>query len=164
MTGEEYLELGLAYMREKNWDSALNTLLESQKRFSDLPEENVPPVLFSALGLCYAMARNNILSGLTYCQRAISMDHFEPGFYQNLGMIYLKTGDKKKALAVFQKGLKLNPEHSGIWSQISQLGFRKRPFLSFLPRQHFINKYLGMWFLSTDVKRPASRRSSRRSN
>ena len=60
MTGEEYLELGLAYMREKNWDSALNTLLESQKRFSDLPEENVPPVLFSALGLCYAMAQDGV--------------------------------------------------------------------------------------------------------
>lgn len=161
MTGEEYLELGLAYMREKNWDSALNTLLESQKRFSDLPEENVPPMLFSALGLCYAMARNNIMSGLTYCQRAISMDEFQPHFYYNLGLIYLKTGDKKKAIAAFRKGLKLNPEHSGIWSQISQLGFRKRPVLSFLPRQHFLNKYLGMWFMNAGTtRRPAYRRSN----
>ncbi|MDC4223818.1 MAG: tetratricopeptide repeat protein [Candidatus Manganitrophus sp.] len=160
MTGEEYLELGLAYMREKNWDSALNTLLESQKRFSDLPEENVPPVLFSALGVCYAMARNNIMSGLTYCQRAISMDQFQPNFYYNLGLIYLKTGDKKKALSIFRKGLKLNPEHSGIWSQISQLGFRKRPVLSFLPRQHFLNKYLGMWLMNAPVRRPSYRRSN----
>lgn len=160
MTGEEYLELGLAYVREKNWDSALNTLLESQKRFSDRPEENVPPVLFSALGLSFAMARNNIMSGITYCQRAISMDEFQAGFYYNLGLIYLKTGDKKKALAIFRKGLKLNPEHSGIWSQISQMGFRKRPFLSFLSRQHFLNKYLGMWFMNTGARRPAYRRSN----
>jgi tetratricopeptide (TPR) repeat protein len=160
MTGEEYLELGLAYMREKNWDSALNTLLESQKRFSGLPEENVPPVLFSALGLCYAMARNNIMSGLTYCQRALSLDAFQPIFYYNLGLIYLKTGDKKKAIAVFRKGLKLNPEHSGIWSQISQLGFRKRPVLSFLPRQHFLNKYLGMWLINTGARRAVYRRSN----
>jgi len=160
MTGEEYLELGLAYIREKNWDSALNTLLESQKRFSDLPEEKVPPMLFSALGLCYTMARNNIMSGITYCQRAISLDQFEPDFYYNLGLIYLKTDDKKKAIAAFRKGLKLNPEHSGIWSQISQLGFRKRPLLSFLPRQHFLNKYLGMWLMNPGERRTAYRRSN----
>ena len=160
MTGEEYLELGLAYIREKNWESALNNLLESQKRFSDRPEEDVPPLLFSALGLCYVMARNNIQSGLNYCQRAISMDQFQPSFYYNLGLLYLKTGEKKKAIAAFRKGLKLNPEHSGIWSQISHLGFRKRPLLSFLPRQHFLNKYLGMWFVNTKTRRPAYRRSN----
>jgi tetratricopeptide (TPR) repeat protein len=159
MTGEEYLELGLAYMREKNWNSALNTLLESQKRFSGVPEENVPPMLFSALGLCYAMARDNLMSGLTYCQRAISMDPSQPNFYYNLGLIYLKAGDKKKAIAAFRKGLKLNPEHSGIWSQISQLGLRKQPVLSFLPRQHFLNKYLGLWFMNAAARRPAYRRS-----
>lgn len=160
MTGEEYLELGLAYIREKNWESALSTLLESQKRFSDYEEENIPPLFFSALGLCYAMARNNIMSGLSYCQRAISMDQFQPSFYYNLGLIYLKTGDKKKAITVFRKGLKLNPEHSGIWSQITQMGSRKRPVLSFLPRQHFLNKYLGMWFIKTSVVKPAYRRSN----
>lgn len=160
MTGEEYLELGLAYLREKNWESALKTLLESQKRFSDLPEENVPPVLFSALGLSYAMARNNIMSGLSYCERAISMDEFQPSFYYNLGLIYLKTRDKKKALSAFRKGLKLSPEHSGIWSQISQMGLRKRPVLSFLPRRHFLNKYLGMWFMNARARRPSYRRSN----
>lgn len=160
MTGKEYLELGLAYMREKNWESALTTLLESQKRFSDLPEEEVPPVLFSSLGLCYAMARNNLMSGLSYCQRAIALDEFQPNFYHNLGLIYLKAGDKKKALAIFRKGLKLKPEHSGIWSQISQMGLRKPPVLSFLPRQHFLNKFLGMWFMKPTPSRPAYRRSN----
>jgi len=160
MTGEEYLELGLAYIREKNWESALSNLLESQKRFSDLPEENVPPRLFSALGLCYVMAKNNIMSGLTYCQRAISLDQYEPSFYYNLGLIYLKMGDKKKAIAAFRRGLKLNPEHSGIWSQISQMGLRKPPVFSFLPRQHFLNKLAGMWLMKPKVAKPVYRRSN----
>ncbi len=162
MTGAEYLELGLAYMREKNWEAALNNLLESQKRFPNhLAEgEEVPPLLFSALGLCYAMARNNLTNALAYCQRAISIDEYQPGFYYNLGLVYLKTGDKKKALSAFRKGLKLNPEHSGIWSQISQLGLRKRPVLSFLPRQHFLNRCLGMWFIHKGVRRPSYRRSN----
>lgn len=145
MTGEEYLELGQAYIRERNWESALNALLESQKLFETIPAESVPPALFSLLGLSYAMARNKIESGLTYCQRALEEDGYQPDFYYHLGLVYLKAGEKQKAISAFRKGLKIDPNHSGIWFRIAQLGFRKRPILPFLPRQHFLNKYIGMW-------------------
>ncbi|MFY9270227.1 MAG: tetratricopeptide repeat protein [Candidatus Manganitrophaceae bacterium] len=148
MTGEEYLELGLAYIREKNWESALNTLLESQNRFSNRAEEELPPLLLSSLGLVYAMARNNVSNGLAYCQKALSVNALHPDVHYHLGLVYLKIGDKKKALSAFQKALRLSPRHTGVSSQLTQLGVRKKPVISFLPRNHFLNKYIGIWFIN----------------
>ncbi|MBI3805054.1 MAG: tetratricopeptide repeat protein [Nitrospirae bacterium] len=159
MTAEEYLELGHAYVQEKNWEPALNALLESQKYFKELEEDATPPLLLSLLGLSQAMARNNIEVGVSYCQRAIAEDSLQEDFYHHLGLVYLKAGDKKKAITVFKKGLRLSPNHSGIWSRIAQLGLRKRPLLPFLPRQHFLNRFIGMWLAGPGEKpRTAARR------
>ena len=150
MTAEEYRQLGFAYMKEKNWNAALTALRESEKRFlqqsarsEERPDASVPPQLLSALGLCIAMAENKIQDGVQYCQRAINSEAFEAQFYYHLGMVYLKAPNKRKALSSFYNGLKMNPNHPRIRKKLYEMGVRKLPLLSFLPRNHFLNKFFG---------------------
>ncbi|HZR45646.1 MAG TPA: hypothetical protein VFA47_02990 [Candidatus Manganitrophaceae bacterium] len=148
MTAEEYRELGFAYVKEKNWTAALKALRESEKRFleqsaAEQSTGSVPPQVLSALGLCMAMAENRIQEGVQYCQRAINDQAHEAQFYYHLGLVYLKAPNKKKALNSFYNGLKLNPSHARIRKQLHEMGVRKLPILSFLPRDHFLNKFFG---------------------
>lgn len=147
MTAEEYRELGFAYLKEKNWNAALKALRESEKRFLERSTEQtadaVPPQVLSALGLCMAMAENRIQDGVLYCQRAINDEAYEAQFYYYLGLVYLKAPNKKKALNSFYNGLKVNPSHTRIKKQLHEMGIRKMPLLSFLPRDHFLNKFFG---------------------
>ena len=147
MTAEEYLELGLAYIKEKNWEAALNSLRESAKRFS--PPAAPPPILFSALGLALAMEENKVQEGLNQCRRALEKAPGQPEIYYHFGMVYLKAGKKEKAYSVFKGGLKINPDHAGMRSHLRKMGIRKKPILSFLPREHAINRFFGRWFVET---------------
>ncbi len=63
--------------------------------------------------------------------------------YLNLGRVYLRAGLKTKAIETFRKGLEVdkNPE---IMAELQVLGIRKKPIFPFLPRSHFLNKYLGL--------------------
>lgn len=143
MTPEEYFELGLAYIKEKNWNAALKTLLESRKRLGDRPSDIIPARLLSAIGLCLAMAENKIQDGLNYCQRARVMEPYRAELHCYLGMVYLKAGKKGKAYTAFQEGLRVDPAHKGILSQLDQMGVRKKPALPFLSRGHFLNRMFG---------------------
>ncbi len=145
MTAGEYLELGLAYVKEKNWEAALNSLRESHKRFSD--PSTIPPILFSALGLAIAMEENKVQEGLSQCRRALEKAPGQAEIYYHFGMVYLKAGKKGNAYSIFQGGLKINPDHSGMQTLMRRMGIRKKPILSFLPREHVINRFLGTWFV-----------------
>jgi tetratricopeptide (TPR) repeat protein len=161
MTAEEYRELGFAYLKEKNWGSALQALRESEKRFLEqsTTEQSagaVPPQVLSALGLCLAMAENRIQDGVQYCQRAINDQAHEAQYHYHLGMVYLKAPNKKKALNSFYHGLKVNPGHPRIKKQLHEMGVRKLPVLSFLPRDHFLNKFFGQ-LVRSKAKQSVSR-------
>lgn len=156
MTAEEYRELGFAYIKEKNWNAALKALRESEKRFlersagsAEQADSPVPPQVLSALGLCIALAENRIQDGVQYCQRAINDEAHEAQFYYHLGIVYLKAPNKKKALSSFYHGLKVNPGHARIKKQLHEMGVRKGPVLSFLPRNHFLNKFIGQMIRSS---------------
>lgn len=149
MTAEEYLELGLAYVKEKNWDAALNSLRESQKKFADRPPEEIPVILFSATGLALAMAENKTQEGLNYCRRALEKAPRQTELYYHMGLVYLKGGKKGKAYTSLQGGLDINPDHAGILALLRKMGVRKKPILPFLPREHAINRFLGTWFVES---------------
>jgi tetratricopeptide (TPR) repeat protein len=145
MTAEEYLELGLAYIKEKNWEAALSSLRESHNKFP--ASEAIPPVLFSALGLAIAMEENKVQEGLNQCRRALEKAPRQAEIYYHFGMVYLKAGKKGKAYSAFRGGLKISPDHAEMLTLIRRMGVRKKPILSFLPREHFINRFLGTWFV-----------------
>lgn len=143
MTHEEYLELGLAYIKKREWQAASDILTECEKKHradSTLPP---PAQLLSALGVSLAMAENKVISGLDYCESAVKQEVFRPELHYHLGLVHLKNGNKRDAIAAFYRGLKFNPSHPDIIAKLYQLGIRKRRAIGLLPRKNLLNKVIG---------------------
>lgn len=142
MTCEEYLELGLIYTRERAWSKAISCFSRAEEGFKGQKKAN-PPALDSYTGLAIAMAGGDLSKAILRCKKGIDGDCYQPDFYLNLGKVYLKAQDKEQAIQVFRFGLQLDEEHQGLNREIKKLGVRREPPLTFLPRDHFLNKYFG---------------------
>ncbi len=143
MTNDEYLELGLAYIKKKQWDAALNVLRMCEKGHGTPPVDALPPQLLSALGLCLAMAENKILTGLDYCEKAVQQESFRAEHHYHLGLVHLRDKNKKSAIRAFYKGLKFDRSHVETIKILQQLGIRKRRSIRFLRRENALNKFMG---------------------
>ncbi len=53
-------------------------------------------------------------------REAITLEPYNPEYYVNLGMIYMKGGSKKKARNQFEKALKFDPENEKAKKGIKQ--------------------------------------------
>ena len=101
------------------------------------------PAWLSYLGFCIAKERGQVRKGSAHCDAALKVEPDNPVHYLNLAKVQLIAGKKPEALDTLRKGM----GHGGtpeIAALLAQLGKRKPPVLSFLPRDHFLNKYLGM--------------------
>ncbi len=143
MTQDEYLELGLAYIKKKQWQSALEILSEAEKRHKAATVAPLPPLMLSALGVSLAMAENKVISGLALCESAVKQESFRAQLHYHLGLVHLKNGNKRDAIAAFYRGLKFNASHPETIAKLYQLGIRKRRSIGLLPRENFLNKIIG---------------------
>jgi predicted Zn-dependent protease len=101
------------------------------------------PRWYSYLGYCVAKERGQFLRGVELCQSALAQEPENPVHYLNLGNVHLVTGNKNEALRVFREGM----AHGGdaqLLRKLNELGMRKPPVLSFLPRDHLLNRCLGL--------------------
>lgn len=98
---------------------------------------------YSYLGLCVARERGQQRRGVELCQDALAAEPDNPDHFLNLGRIYLLMGDRATALRVLREGMaKGGGEQLG--RVLNSLGERRPPVLSFFPRQHPLNRYLGL--------------------
>jgi tetratricopeptide (TPR) repeat protein len=132
---EKEFSRGLKAMQEGNSIAAL-TFFEKAAGLV------TTPVYSSYLGFCIAKERGQVQKGSQLCREAMGKEPENPLHYLNLGKIYLTMGNKQEAIRIFRDGLArgLNQEISGL---LNEVGTRKQPVFSFLPRNHPINKYLG---------------------
>jgi tetratricopeptide (TPR) repeat protein len=142
MTCEEYLELGLIYVREAAWSSAIASLTKARDCYKEKVRA-VPAELDSYLGLAVSMNGGDLKEAIKRCRAALDHDSYQPDFYFNLGRVYARAKDKEKAVQAFNLGLQLDEQHKGMKREMKKLGIREDPALTFLPRGHILNKYLG---------------------
>jgi tetratricopeptide (TPR) repeat protein len=140
MKADEIFRKGLALLREENTLSALAC-------FEKAYETEKTPRVQSYLGLCISVERGQIREAIRLCEDAIARDSDSPSHYLNLGKVYLNAGRRADALEILRsgtdKGLSFG-ENAEIRLLLEQLGARKKPLFSFLPRGHFLNKYAGL--------------------
>lgn len=105
----------------------------------------------SYYGLCIALSREDYDSALRLCERAVKMDSNNPVNRVNLGKVYKLQGENSTAYDIFLKAWKLDKSHPCAATELSRMGVRRPPVLSFLPRSHWLNKRLGM--LRTKIRR-----------
>ncbi|MFZ5876159.1 MAG: hypothetical protein ACOYXU_07085 [Nitrospirota bacterium] len=144
MRPEEYLELGMLYTREGRFEDAHRTLKLAAKQYGEHNIQRIPSPLLSYYGLCLVALRKDPERGLRYCKRAVNAAVARPDFYLNLGKAYLFLKRKSDAIAAFQHGLEIADDPRLI-AALNRLGTRKLPMIPFLPRRHFLNRYLGLW-------------------
>lgn len=101
------------------------------------------PKIMSWLGYTSALVENKVASGVQLCKKAIDSDIPDAMFYRNIGKLYLMQKNKRAAIGAFSKGLQIDKGNRYILKEWKVLGFRRTPFLKFLPREHGLNKFFG---------------------
>ncbi|HDH01114.1 MAG TPA: hypothetical protein ENG80_04830 [Nitrospirae bacterium] len=94
-------------------------------------------------GVCIAYERGAVKEAISLCRKTLKEEPQKTYNHLNLGRVYLRCGLRLKATEIFREGLKIekNPE---IIAELQTLGLRKKPVIPSLPRDHFLNKYLGL--------------------
>ena len=98
---------------------------------------------YSYLGYCIAKERGQVKKGIDLCNEALEQEPANPAHFLNLAKVNLVAGQKKEALNVLRQGMSVGGS-PGISALLDQIGTRKPPVFSFLPRRHFVNKVLGL--------------------
>jgi hypothetical protein len=149
---EDQIQLGILYAKEGNFREGFPLLKSAMEKFSGKKPHEIPPALLSYYGLCNALLYNDVKGGLEYCQAALKREFFQPDLYWNLGRVFLKAHRKADAVDAFYKGLNHDDGHKGILGELKKLGIRKNPSIRFLPRGHFLNRFLGQIRSKKSVK------------
>ena len=100
------------------------------------------PGIKSKLAYCIAKERRQNKQALALCLEALHAEPNNPDHYYQLSRIHMLAGNKQQALKALRKGLKFK-RHQPIIDELNRLGFRKEPFFTSLPREHFLNRSLG---------------------
>jgi tetratricopeptide (TPR) repeat protein len=97
----------------------------------------------SYYGLSVARSRGVSQDAIRACRAAAQKDFFNPDLQLNLGRVYLLAGRVTPALAAFERGLKLCPDHPALRAEIDRVDRRRNPVVRSLPRSHPLNCLLG---------------------
>jgi tetratricopeptide (TPR) repeat protein len=100
----------------------------------------------SFYGLGLALVERRFDRALELCRSAAKEEFFNPELYHNLARVHLAFGFKAEAIRYLRRGLMIDPGNAAMLAQLNDLGLRRRPVLSFLPRRHPINRLLGRFF------------------
>jgi predicted Zn-dependent protease len=136
-SSQRTFRLGLDYLRHNHLPEAANAF---RCLFKEAPEN---PLYMSYYGLILALFERNYQDGINFCRAAILLAVCESELYVNLSRVYSKAGQRKKALEALVEGLKYAANKTQLLGEMKRLGYRRRPVLPFLPRDHFLNKSLG---------------------
>lgn len=101
------------------------------------------PIAMSYYALCLAYVEGNYERAISLSLMAAEKEFYNPDIYLNLGRIFMLNGQKAVAIKAFKKGLRLDDAHQGLLNEVTRLGIRRRPVISFLPRENPVNRFLG---------------------
>ena len=101
------------------------------------------PYYISFLGLSIARAEQKWDYASELCESAVQLKRKEIKFHLNLAQVYALAGLRDKALHTLENASKLFGDDARLKRARSKLGNRRAPLLSFLGRNHFLNRELG---------------------
>jgi hypothetical protein len=133
----ELLESGCSLYEGGNAEAALIPLREAFER-----ERNNARVR-SYYGLCLGLVERRFEESVELCQSAAQQEFFNPDLYLNLARLHLGFGFKVEGVRYLRRGLMIDPGNLAILDMLQDLGDRRSPVLTFLPRKHPVNRWLG---------------------
>lgn len=115
----------------------------------------------SYYGLCLAFATDRLPEARDLCEAAVEAAPGDADLYLNLGRVCERQEDREHAFRTYVRGLRLHPRHPGLVEALRRLGFRRRPVIGFLPRDHAVNRVLGS-LRAAVLRRKKTRGAARR--
>ena len=103
----------------------------------------LPALVYSYLGYGIALRQQRLSEGLKLCQHAVKMEFYQAENFLNLARTLVLGGHRRAAVRALADGLKVEPDNEQLLKLQHEIGFRKRPVLSFLSRSNPINSLLG---------------------
>ena len=132
---------GIELCRGGQWQDGLYWLslaAEAEAKTSELPG-----LLFSYLGYAIAREQGRLEEGIRVAKLGVQVDMHQPEGYHLLAETHLIAGDRRSAIGVIEDGLLVDASNPELTDLKARLGNRRRPVLRFLPRRHFLNRWLG---------------------
>src|SRR5580692_4247005 len=129
---------GLTFLR----DNYANRAFEHIKRAADMEKNN--PYYMSYLGVALARTQQKWADAERLCDTAVRMKRNQAQLYLNLAEVYMASGRKDEAVEALQSGLKFARRDVRLTIAMNRLVERRPPVLTFLTRQHPINRQLGI--------------------
>jgi len=140
---EEQFSKGMAYLSNNELEKAVKAFESAYNE----DKENAKYMSF--YGMCSALRWGEIGFGIDLCTKAVKKEFYVPEHYINLARVYMRAGNKKGAIIVLKKGLRIDPENDVIHEELVKLGVRKRPIIPFLNRSNPVNRFLGAFIRKT---------------
>jgi Tfp pilus assembly protein PilF len=135
---EEVIRTAIRYFHKGNY-ARCAILLEDMEA-----TERDDPRVEAFLGASRALASGRLRPGMEACVRALKRAFYIPDIYCALGLLLIRGGNRAKAHAVYQRGLRIDPNHPVLNARVQEMGVRRRPLLRFLSRSHPANRLVGM--------------------
>src|ERR1700744_3627790 len=129
---------GLALLRDNFADKALTHM----QKAAQLEKNN--PYYMSYLGVVLARSEEKWAEAEKLCDNAVRLKRNQAQLYLNLAEVYATAGRKDDAVETLQAGLKYARRDVRLSIAMNRLTRRREPVLSFLNRQHPVNRQLGM--------------------
>ena len=128
---------GLANLRDGQSFEALAAFRQA----ASMEPQN--PYFLSYYGLALGQASRNWEEAEALCLAALRKRRQIPQLYLNLAELYRCRGRVADAVETLHDGLRYTGRDSRLVDAMSYFGYRRPPVLSFLNRNHPLNRYLG---------------------
>lgn len=102
-----------------------------------------PGVFYSYLGVCIGRVEGRKREAVELCRYGVELDSTDPECRLNLARAYLLNQLRRPAVKQLYAGLRISPTHPRLLALRNEIGHRRRPFISFLSRDFFLNQWIG---------------------
>jgi len=136
-SAEEHFTEGQSELARERVDAALDHFRSAHRL------DPTSPRYRSYFGLALGLAERRFDRALELCRSAAKEEFFNPALYHNLARLHLAFGFKSEGIRYLRRGLMIDPQNEPILKEMKGLGVRRKPVLSFLRRDHLVNRWFG---------------------
>ena len=136
-SAEEHFREGQSELARDRIDAALDHFRAAHRL------DPTSPRFRSYFGLCLGLGERRFDRALELCRSAAKEEFFNPALYHNLARLHLAFGFKSEGIRYLRRGLMIDPQNEPILKEMRSLGVRRKPVLSFLRRDHLVNRWFG---------------------